>query len=100
MLLKPRAYLIEVKNMDAYQIIHTPIVTEAVFDLIERDNKLVFYVHPKAKKRQIKQAFNELFEVTPTHVNTAFAPDGRKKAFIKLPDSVIALDMATEWGII
>ena len=86
--------------MDAYQIIHTPIVTEAVFDLIEASNKLVFYVHPKANKNQIRLAFNELFEVMPLRVNTAFAPDGRKKAFITLPESVVALDMATDWGII
>ena len=85
--------------MDAYQIIHTPIVTEAVFDLIEAQNKLVFYVHPKANKNQIKLAFNELFEVMPLHVNTGFAPDGRKKAFIKLPEDVVALDMATDWGL-
>ena len=85
--------------MDAYQIIHTPIVTEAVFDLIEADNKLVFYVHPKARKMQIKLAFKELFDVMPLKVNTAFAPDGRKKAFIKLPKDVMALDMATDWGL-
>ena len=85
--------------MDAYQIIQTPIVTEAVFDLIEANNKLVFYVHPKARKHQIKHAFNELFEVMPVKINTAFAPDGRKKAFIKLPEDVVALDMATDWGL-
>jgi large subunit ribosomal protein L23Ae len=85
--------------MDAYQIIHTPIVTEAVFDLIESQNKLVFFVHPKARKSQIKKAFNELFDVMPLKVNTGFSPDGRKKAFIKLPADVVALDMATDWGL-
>lgn len=85
--------------MDAYQIIKTPIITEAVFDLIEDQNKLVFFVHPKARKVQIKNAFNELFGVMPLKVNTGFSPDGRKKAYIKLPDTVVALDMATEWGL-
>lgn len=86
--------------MDAYQIIRTPIITEAVFDLIDSDNKLVFYVNSKASKHQIKKAFYELFEVMPIKVNTAFAPDGRKKAFIKLPPDVMALDMATDWGLL
>jgi len=86
--------------MEAYQIILTPIVTEAVFDLIEEQNKLVFYVNPKTNKAQIKLAFYELFGVMPLNINTAFAPDGRKKAFLQLPDSVEALDMATEWGIL
>ena len=86
--------------MDAYQIILTPIVTEAVFDLIEIQNKLVFYVNAKARKSQIKLAFNELFGIMPIDCNTAFTPDGQKKAFLKLPSEVVALDMATEWGIL
>jgi ribosomal protein L23 len=86
--------------MDAYQIILTPIVTEAVFDLIEEQNKLVFYVNPKSKKSQIRLAFNELFGIMPTHVNTSFTPDGQKKAYLQLPTDVVALDLATEWGII
>ena len=86
--------------MDAYQVILTPIVTEAVFDLIESQNKLVFYVNPKSNKAQIKLAFNELFGIMPLWVNTGFAPDGQKKAYLKLPDEVVALDIATEWGIL
>lgn len=86
--------------MDAYQIILTPIVTEAVFDLIESQNKLVFYVNPKSNKAQIKLAFNELFGIMPLWVNTGFAPSGKKKAYLKLPDDVVALDIATEWGIL
>jgi len=86
--------------MDAYQIILTPIVTEAVFDQIEEHNKLVFYVNPKANKAQIKLAFKELFGIMPININTGFTPDGQKKAFLKLPPEVVALDMATEWGIL
>ena len=86
--------------MDAQQVILTPIVTEAVFDLIESHNKLVFYVNPKSNKAQIKEAFIELFEVVPLNINTAFTPTGEKKAYLKLPDTVVALDMATEWGIL
>ncbi|MHA2362335.1 MAG: 50S ribosomal protein L23 [Candidatus Hodarchaeales archaeon] len=85
--------------MKSYQIILTPIVTEAVFDQIERDNKLVFYVHSKANKHQIKMAFSELFNVMPLKVNTTITPKGEKKAFIKLPDEVVALDLATDFGM-
>ena len=86
--------------MDAYQIILAPIVTEAVFDLIESQNKLVFYVNAKANKAQIKLAFKDLFGIMPLWCNTGFAPDGQKKAYLKLPDDVVALDIATEWGIL
>ena len=86
--------------MDAQQVILIPIVTEAVFDLIESHNKLVFYVNPKSNKAQIKQAFTELFDVVPLNINTAFTPTGQKKAYLQLPDTVVALDMATEWGIL
>ena len=87
-------------KLDAYKIIKTPIVTEAVFDLIEFQNKLVFYVHPTASKGQIKDAFKELFGITAVKINTGFTPQGKKKAFIKLPEEVIALDMATEFGML
>ena len=36
----------------------------------------------------------------PLWCNTGFAPDGQKKAYLKLPDDVVALDIATEWGIL
>ena len=86
--------------MDPHQVILTPIVTDAVFDLIQSQNKLVFYVNTKSNKAQIKIAFEELFGVTPINIYTAFTPDGQKKAFLKLPDTVVALDMATEWGVL
>lgn len=87
-------------QMEAYQILLTPIVTEAVFDAIEYENKLVFIIHPKASKALVKQAFEEIFKIRPVKVNTTFLPDGRKKAFVKLPDDVVALDIATEFGML
>ena len=85
--------------MKPYQVILSPIVTEAVFDQIELDNKLVFYVHPKANKNHIRLAFTALFDVIPLKINTAVTPTGKKKAFIKLPEEIIALDLATDFGM-
>lgn len=85
--------------MKPYQVIISPISTEAVFDQIEDDNKLVFFVHRKANKHVIRAAFKELFEIEPLRVNTLITPTGKKKAFIKLPKDVIALDIATDFGM-
>ena len=85
--------------MEPYQVILSPIVTEAVFDQIELHNKIVFYVHPKANKNHIRLAFTALFDVIPIKINTSVTPKGKKKAFIKLPKDVIALDLATDFGM-
>ena len=86
--------------MDPHKVILTPIVTEAVFDLIESHNKLVFYVNAKSNKAQIKLAFKELFGIMPIDINTAVTPVGQKKAFLNLRAEVVALDLATEWGVL
>jgi large subunit ribosomal protein L23 len=46
-----------------YKIIQRPLITEKTFDLIERENKLVFIVHKGANKNQIKQAIEKIHNV-------------------------------------
>ncbi|MGI0085352.1 MAG: 50S ribosomal protein L23, partial [Nitrososphaerales archaeon] len=41
---------------DALQIVLRPYVTEKTFDMLERQNKIVFLVSNKASKQSIKQA--------------------------------------------
>jgi large subunit ribosomal protein L23 len=56
--------------MDASQIIIRPVVSEKSFVLAEV-GKYTFRVHPDAHKTQIRQAIEELFEVTVREVRTA-----------------------------
>ena len=56
--------------MDASHVIIRPVVSEKSFVLAEA-GKYTFRVHEKAHKTQIRQAIEELFDVTVLHVRTA-----------------------------
>ncbi len=82
-----------------YKIIKKPLITEKTFDLIEKENKLVFMVNRKANKSQIKRAVERIHNVKVIKVNTMITPQGEKKAFIKLHPDYSAQDIAIDLGI-
>ncbi len=82
-----------------YKIIKRPLITEKTFDLIEKENKLVFIVNRQANKNQIKRAIEKLHNVKVKKVNTMITPKGEKKAFIKLHPEYSAQDIAIDLGI-
>jgi len=82
-----------------YKIIKKPQITEKTFDLIEKENKLVFIVNRKANKNQIKRAIEKLHNVKVIKVNTMITSKGEKKAFIKLHPEYSAQDIAIDLGI-
>ncbi|MFW9945817.1 MAG: 50S ribosomal protein L23 [Candidatus Odinarchaeota archaeon] len=82
-----------------YKIIKRPLITEKTFDLIERENKLVFIVNKSANKIQIKRAIENIHNVKVIGVNTLISSKGEKKAFIKLHPDYSAQDIAIELGI-
>jgi large subunit ribosomal protein L23 len=55
--------------MDASQVIIRPVVSEKSYVLATAD-KYTFRVHPDAHKTQIRQAVEQLFDVTVTEVRT------------------------------
>ncbi len=64
-----------------------PILTEKSFDLLERENKLVFAVKDGATKTGIREAVEEQYEVKVESVNVMNDIKRGKKAVIKLkPD--------------
>lgn len=82
-----------------YKIIKKPLITEKTFDLIEKENKLVFIVSRKANKNQIRKAIEKLHNVKVIKVNTMITPKGEKKAFVKLHPEYSAQDIAIDLGI-
>ncbi|MFW9772242.1 MAG: 50S ribosomal protein L23 [Candidatus Heimdallarchaeota archaeon] len=82
-----------------YSIIKKPLITEKTFDLIEKENKLVFVVDRNANKNQIKRAVEKIHNVKVLKVNTMITPKGEKKAFIKLHPDNSAQDIAIDLGI-
>jgi len=67
---------------------------------METENTIIFFVSPKANKQQIKQAFKEAFNVLPERVNTLNTIGGRKKAYIKVPRTTEASEIANRIGLI
>jgi large subunit ribosomal protein L23 len=61
-------------------------------------NKLEFIVRRDATKKQIKDAFEELFEAKVVKVNTRIEKDG-KHAIIKLAEGYDARDIGMRIGI-
>ncbi len=55
-------------SLDPRQVLIAPVVSEKSYSLIE-ENKYSFRVHDKAHKTQVRQAVEELFDVTVEGVN-------------------------------
>ena len=87
-------------NLDPYEAILYPVMTEVTSRLLETENKLVFVVSKKATKKIIKLAVEELYDVMVEKVNVAITPRGEKKAFVKLHPDYKAVDIAIKLGVI
>ena len=57
-------------KMDHYSIIRHPLTTESAMKKIEDNNTLVFMVHLRANKPQIKVAVKKLYDIDVAKVNT------------------------------
>ncbi len=66
---------------------------------MEAENKLVFMVHIKATKAQIKKELEESLNVKVEKVNTLKTLTG-KKAFVTFSTKTPAIDIATSLGLI
>jgi len=84
---------------DALRIVIRPYVTERTFDMIEKQNKLVFIVAATADKRAIKDAVETLYDVDVASVKTANTMIG-KKAYVRLEPESSATDLASKLGLV
>jgi large subunit ribosomal protein L23 len=84
---------------DALKVILRPYLTERTFDLIEKQNKLVFLVAQNAGKRKIRDAIEMLYEVDVDSVRIANTISG-KKAFVRLSATSSATDLASKLGLV
>jgi large subunit ribosomal protein L23 len=84
---------------DALRVVIRPYVTERTFDMIEKQNKLVFIVDGKADKKAIKAAVELLYDVDVESVKTANTMTG-KKAYVRLSPESSATDLASKLGLV
>ena len=82
------------------EIIKYPISTEKAVKLMESENKLVFIVDKKATKKVIKEELEKLFKIKVVSVNTLVSPSGLKKAYVRLAPENLAMDVATQLGLV
>jgi large subunit ribosomal protein L23 len=85
--------------MDPYSIIIRPQLSEKTMNQIYDNNRISFVVRRSANKKQIKEAFQELYDVTVSKVNTHITPRGEKIAAIDLVDDDAAEDIAVRMGV-
>ena len=85
--------------MDSYSIIIKPHVTEKTMNLIDLNNVISFVVLRSANKKQIKRAFEELYEEKVERVNTHITTKGVKVAYIKLVEEEMAEELAVRLGV-
>ena len=88
------------KTWDKFSILLSPCSSERFYKKMENENTIIFYVAQKANKQEIKKAFKDAFNVLPQRVNTMNTILGRKKAFIKLPKTNEASEIASKIGLI
>ena len=85
---------------DKFAIFKQPVSSERFYKKMETENTVIFYVDAKANKTEIKKAFIDAFNVKPERVNTLVTPGGKKKAYIKIPKTNEASEIANKIGLI
>ena len=84
---------------EARLILIQPYITEKTFNMIEKENKLVFIVREKITKRSIREAMSVLYGVDVLDINTYRTIRG-KKAAVKFTAPNGARDLATTLGLV
>ena len=76
-----------------------PISTEKAIRLMESENKLIFIADRKDSKPEIRAEVESMFKVKVTKVNTSIDRNGDKRAIITLSKDDLAIDLATNLGL-
>jgi len=79
--------------------IRFPLSTEKAIRLMESENKLVFSVDRTTTKDQIKAEVESMFNIKVISVNTLISRDGNKHAYVTLAADNLAIDVATNLGL-
>lgn len=87
-------------KFDKFSVLVHPLNTEKANKAMTERNTLVFLVHSRSNKCQIKKSFNDIYHIKPKAVNTLIRPDGKKKAYIRLRPEDDAIGVASKMGII
>ena len=87
-------------DFDPYEIVKSPVSSEKGIRMIEYENKLIFVVHSRATKQDVKKAVEQLFKVKVSQVNIQNSIRGDKRAYVKLASGSLASDVSADLGLI
>ena len=88
------------KQLEYFDILEYPIITEKTVNLISTDNRISFVVNKKATKPLIKEAVEKIYNVKVKKVNVLLDTRNRKKAMVTLKKGHDAQDLANKLGIL
>ncbi len=77
-----------------------PINSEKYIRLLETENKICFEVSRETTKADIKKEVEDNFNVKVEDVKIYIAPNGKKRAIVKLSADNPAFDLATKLGLV
>ncbi len=80
-------------------VIKYPFITEKATLSMEKNNTLQFMVGRQARKEQIKEAVETMYNVKVVKVTTLISPKGDKKALVTLAPENSAEEIASRLGI-
>jgi len=86
--------------LQAHEVIRFPLITEKAVGMIETENKIAFIVNPGAKKNDVKNAVETLYDVKVDAVNVSNDLKGRKRAIVKINKKFKANDIAIKLGVL
>jgi len=89
----------QVKTVSPWKILQYPHLTEKSMNMVETENKLVFIVDRKYKKKEIRGAIENQFSVKVTELKTVVTSKSQKKAIAKLSPENLASDIASKLGM-
>ncbi len=88
------------KQLEYFDVIEYPIITEKTVNLISTNNRISFVVNKKANKSQIKEAVEKIYNVKVQKINVLHDTRNRKKAMVTLKKEFDAQDLANKLGIL
>ena len=86
-------------NLFNNNILIAPLGTEKSILLVDTQNTIVFYVSRNARKEDIKNEIEGMFDVKVDDIRTSITMKGYKKAYVKLDKEYHASDLATKLGM-
>jgi large subunit ribosomal protein L23Ae len=86
------------EKRNEFKIIRGPVTSDKASRKLEDENTMVFWVDIRATKKEISKSINKLYHVAPINISTLITSKCLKKAYVRFPANVEAMNIANEMG--